>query len=383
VTIIRPAIWRRILRRLALWSGGLLGAAALILALGLALPGCSVGYVTRQSATHLRVLAAREPVDEALAGGEIPPEWVPKIETIRSAKEFGQVELGLSTEDLYETISVVRPDPTWVVTACPRDSLSPVTWWFPVAGRVAYRGYYDREDAERFADKLRGKDLDVLVRPAGAFSTLGWFSDPIRPSMLDGGEADLANLVLHEAAHRLLYIKGQTDFNESFASFVGDEGTLLYLEDRHGSHCDICRQVRDAHADARVFSGFLASVLDGLGALYAEETSREEKIRRREDLFAAARRRFETLPWQGDTYAWFPDRRLDNAVLLSLRRYEGRRDLFQDLLARCDDELSRAVAAVATRVNWKELPRRERKKSDPFQLLEAILAESTGCPAGP
>ena len=357
-----------------------MGAAILILVLGLVLPGCSVGYVTRQSVTHLRVLAARQGVDKALAGGEIPPEWAPKIEIIRSAKEFGQVELGLSTEDLYETISVVRPDPTWVVTACPRDSLAPVTWWFPVAGRVAYRGYYDREDAERFADKLRGKELDVLVRPAGAFSTLGWFSDPIRPSMLKGDEADLANLVLHEAAHRLLYIKGQTDFNESFASFVGDEGTLLYLEDRHGSDCEICRRVRDAHADARVFSGFLASVLDELEALYAEETSREEKIRRRESVFAAARQRFETLPWQGDTYAWFPDRRLDNAVLLSLRRYEGRRDLFQELLLRCDDKLSRAVAAVATRVNWKELPRRERRRSDPFQLLEAILAESPGCP---
>ena len=168
------------LRRLALWLASAVGFAVVFLAVALLLPGCSVGYVTRQSFTHMRVLAARQPVDKAIARGKVPDEWLPKLAVIADARDFGVDVLDMPADDLYRSISLVRPDPNWIVTASARDALAPVTWWFPVAGRVAYRGYYDREDAERFAAKLRKKDLDVSLRPSDAFSTLGWFADPIR-----------------------------------------------------------------------------------------------------------------------------------------------------------------------------------------------------------
>ena len=252
-------------RRLLVWGAMTLVGLVLLLGIALAVPGCAVGYVTRQSVTHLRVLAARQPVDRAIARGQVPQEWIPRIELIRDAKGFAVERLELPAEGLYETISLVRPDPTWVVTAAAKDALQPVTWWFPIVGRVAYRGYYDREDADAFAERLRRRDLDVLVQAAGAFSTLGWFSDPIRPSMLAGSGPDLVNLVLHEAAHRRLYVKGQTDFNESFASFVGDTGTLLYYRDREGEDCPTCRRVAALDADAATFSRLLKEMVDEYG----------------------------------------------------------------------------------------------------------------------
>ncbi len=360
------------LRRLGVW--GVTVAAGAILALGIALsiPGCAVGYVARQSASHLRVLASRQPVDRAIARDRVPQEWIPKIELIQDAKRFAVEHLELPAADLYETISLVRPEPTWVVTAAPRDALEPVTWWFPIVGRVAYRGYYDRQDAADFAARLRRRDLDVLVQAAGAFSTLGWFSDPIRPSMLERSGSSLVNLVLHEAAHRRLYVKGQTDFNESFASFVGDAGTLLYYRAREGEACPTCARVDALNADATAFSRFLRGVVEELEALYGGPASREEKLRLREEIFAGAQARYREMEWETRAYDGFADRALDNAVILSLVRYEGRREPFHRLLAACHGDLPRAVRGIVSRV--------EKRETDPFGQVESLAGAEPPCP---
>ncbi len=359
-----------------IWTATAAGASLL---LAILLPGCAVGYVARQSATHLRVLAARQPVDRAIADGKIPPDWLHGIETIRAAKRFGVQHLNLPAEDIYETISLVRPDPTWVVTACPRDALQPVTWWFPVAGRVAYRGYYDREDAERFADGLRRKDLDVMVRPAGAFSTLGWFADPIRPSMLRGSESYLVDLVLHEAAHRVVYIKGQTDFNEALATFVGRRGTLLFYHQREDATCPTCRKLEDRAADATTFAIFLDDLIQELTTLYDGPLAREEKLSAREEIFTAARDRARRLPSRGAGYEWFAGGELDNAVILSLRRYGGDQDLFADLLNRCGGDLPRTLNALQGRFDWEGLPRSQRRTTSPADYLRRLLSRDSGC----
>jgi predicted aminopeptidase len=359
-----------------LWLAALAGLA---LVTALLLPGCSVGYVTRQSATHLRVLSARQPVDKAIAGGDIPAAWLPRIATIRAAKQFGVERLGLPAKDLYETISLIRPGPTWIVTACPQDALHPVTWWFPVAGRVAYRGYYDREDADRFADGLRHQDLDVSVRPAAAFSTLGWFADPIRPSMLEGSAAYLVDLVLHEATHRLLYLKGETNFNESFASFVAQAGTLLYFREAGCEDDDICQRLVDDAADGATFAVFVEEVVAGLNEFYAREIPREDKISGREAFFTRARQRFRALSWRRDGHAWFADAELDNAILLSLRRYGSGQEVFADLVASCQDDLGLALAAMADRFAWSRLPRARRREVRPTAYLRELLDQGPAC----
>jgi predicted aminopeptidase len=369
---------RKLLRWLLRGTGGTALLAAVVLGAGLMIPGCPVGYVTRESANYLRILAAREPVDRAIEQGLVADEWRPKIEVLRDAKRFGAERLGLPAEDLYETISLVRPGPSWIVTACAKDSLTPVTWWFPIVGEVAYKGFYRREQAERQAERLG--DVDLLLYPVSAFSTLGWFDDPIRPSMLRRDEEDLANLVLHEAAHRVLYWKGQTDFNESFASFVGDVGAILYLEDRLGPDCEPCIRARSARADARLFSVFIEGVVERLRSLYAEPIEREEKIRHREDVFAWAKEHYREIPWEGNTYDHFLERDLDNAVILSYRRYDAGQEVFDRLLESCGGDLTAAMGFVRD-LGWPELPRVERQRLAPMKMLEERLDAGTACPS--
>jgi predicted aminopeptidase len=372
---------RRVVRWLFVGLGSASGLIAVVLGVALLIPGCSVGYVTRQSVTHLRVLAAREPLAEAIADGDIPDEWLPKIETIQDAKRFGAEELDLPTEDLYETISLAPVGPTWIVTGCPKDALTPVTWWFPFVGRVAYKGFYNKDGAERLTARLEKKGNDVQTYPTAAFSTLGWFSDPIRPSMLEGSAARLANLVLHESAHRVLYWKGQTAFNESFASFVGDVGAMRYLEARFGEDCEVCRAVLASRADAPLFGALIEATIERLEALYAEPISRDEKIRRREEVFAWAQEEHARVPWQGESYSRFPARDLDNAVILSYRRYGAGQEVFDALLARCDGDLPAAIAFVRD-LGWTDLPGRERREAGPLEYLEARLEEGADCSSG-
>ncbi len=315
--------------------------AALAIGISLLIPGCPVGYVARQSASYLRVLAARQSVDAAVASGRVPEEWRAKLEVLQDAKRFGTTILQLPAEHLYETISLAQSGPTWVVTACAKDSLTPVTWWFPVVGRVSYKGFARREHAEQQARRLG--DVDLLLYPAAAFSTLGWFRDPIRPSMLDGSDTRIANTVLHEAAHGVLYWQGQTDFNESFATFVGDAGALQYLEDRLGEDCSPCIAASHARTVSPRFSGFIQDVVERLETLYSEPISREEKILQREEVFSWAKTRYQEIPWAGDTYDYFIQRKLDNAVILSYRRYDSGQDIFHELLAYFDGDLPATI----------------------------------------
>jgi predicted aminopeptidase len=372
------AALRRTVRWIGLGVGSTAGLTLLLMGISLLIPGCSVGYVTRQSVAHLRVLAAREAIDPAIEIGKIPEEWIPKIETIRDAKKYGAEVLGLPTKDLYKKISLAPIGPTWIITASPQDALTPVTWWFPVVGRVAYKGYYNKEGAEKLAAELQAEGNDVMMYAASAFSSLGWFNDPIRPSMLKGSDQRLANLVLHESAHSYLYWKGQTDFNESFASFVGDLGAIRYLEHRQGEDCEECRRAWADRLDGPLFGELIQRTVQRLEELYAEPISREEKIRRREEVFDWARGEHGKIEWHGTAYSGFPQRELDNAILLSYRRYGSGQETFEAVLRRCAGDLGAAMGFVRD-LGWKELPRRERKTTDPLDLMEKRLAEGVLC----
>jgi len=371
---------RRAWRWVSVGAGSAAIGLAILIAVALLVPGCGVGYLCRQSAAHLKVLAAREPVADAIAAGKVPAEWLPRLDTIADAKRFGAATLGLPTAKLYETISLAKVGPTWIVTACPQDSLEPVTWWFPIVGRVPYKGDYDRAAAEKLAEQLREDGNDVQLYPASAFSSLGWFDDPIRPSMLEGDDADIANLVLHESAHRVLYWKGVTDFNESFATFVGDVGAIRYLEGRFGAGCEPCRRAQAARADAPRFADLIERTLARLRELYGEPVTRDEKLRLREEVFAWAREEHGRIAWNGEEYAGFRKRTLDNAVLLSYRRYGSGQDRFDAVLARCEGDLARAIAFVRDS-GWPELPHSVRRATPPLDYLGQKLERGDPCPA--
>ncbi len=339
------------------------------------LSGCMTGYLVKQGVAQLRVLTHRVPVEDALP--DLDEDARARIAIIQEAKTFARDTLGLPVENVYETYSGVHPDPIWNISACPKDRLEPYTWRYPLVGRLPYIGFYNREDAEKERQRLLDMDLDVMMYGAGAFSSLGWFSDPIVPSMLRYRPDTLVNVVIHESAHRYLYFRGRAEFNESFASFVGDVGAIRFFEQRDGPDHPNTRRARGLRSDARTFETFLQGVLEDLETLYADpDLSRDEKLAEREKRFHAAQEAFLQLPLETDAYARFASEPLDNARLLAMRRY-GRQALFDRLLEACHGDLGAAMAEVKA-LDPRKAPRKERRK-DLFDRLARRLDQGTAC----
>jgi predicted aminopeptidase len=196
------------------------------------LQGCFYAQAVRG---HMEVMQSRRPVDEILADPSAPADLKERLLLIQEARQFAVDELELPDNDSYTSYSDLERDyVVWNVFAAPEFSLKPKQWCFPVAGCVAYRGYFSRESAEKHAEGLRADGYDVAVGGVAAYSTLGKFADPVLSTMMRWSDAQLVATLFHELAHQLLYVKGDTQFNESFASAVADIGIRRWLVDRGG-----------------------------------------------------------------------------------------------------------------------------------------------------
>jgi len=211
------------------------GAVALAIAIGVSLliPGCGVGYVVRSAYFQAELLRARQPIEKIRASGALDETQQQKLALVADVKDYGK-EIGLDATDNYETIAWDWERKIWNLSACKPLSLKPRVWTFPIVGKVPYLGFFRTEDAEDWRTRLEEKGYETYLRTAGAYSTLGWFRDPILKPMLKWDDHRLANTVLHELAHATLWIKGSVKFNESFANFFGEQAAIQYLTSRHG-----------------------------------------------------------------------------------------------------------------------------------------------------
>lgn len=332
-------------------------AVALLLA---TLSGCaSPLYYAQAVQGEIEILAKRRPIGEVLADPVTPPEIKHRLELVRRLREFAGRELRLPADRSFHSYAdLQRPYALWNVFATPELSLEPKRWCFVVAGCVSYRGYFKRAAAERFAADLKQEGDDVYVGGVPAYSTLGWFSDPVLNTFIDRPEADLAGLLFHELAHQKLYVSGDTAFNESFATAVQLEGVSRWF-----------RQSGDmAKADAYLEKikrrdEFIRLVLRHrahLAQVYASDASDTDKR-------AAKAREFETLhddyillkeKWNG--YAgfdgWFAGGP-NNARLAAINLYSRYLAAFQELLRQQHGDFAafyRAVQKIA------RLPQAER-----------------------
>ena len=291
----------------------------LLLAIPVSLNGC---YLAHVAAGQLRLSCGSIDMKDALASDSLSDADKAKLRYIQRVRVFAERELLLADSDNYTTY---YPGPklpvTYVVTASRRDRLEPVTWWFPVAGRVAYKGYFDPEKAKEERDRLAAEGYDVYLRPALAYSTLGWFKDPILPLMLELDEGELAMLVIHELAHGTIYAAGQTDFNESLAEFIGREGAAELLMKQYGADDRRVIGLRDGIADSRLYDEFMRASALNLVELYAGspadlETARQEFFSRMRSDFLEFRGGFRT-----EGYRNAELRTLNNAVLVGHLAY--------------------------------------------------------------
>jgi predicted aminopeptidase len=298
--------------------------------------GCQVGYLFHAAAGQFRFLYHAVPVEEVLQQDSLPAAEKRRLALVSRIKDFGENELGLKKSDNYETINLRDQSPVYTVSASPKDKLALVTWWFPVVGQVPYLGFFNLEAAGRERDRLLAKDFDTFVGRAEAYSTLGWFKDPLSLNLIQGSDLNLVETILHEMTHTTLYVKGQGEFNEGLAQLIGKRGALLFFEQTFGPSHPATLEARNSITDEVLFSTFLVSLLVELDALYKDEqTPYGLKLSEREKVFARHLEKFNGVKELMRTrrFANFGQAGINNAYLMSVGLYHRHYALFETVLA--------------------------------------------------
>ena len=338
----------------------------------LALAACaSPSYYWQASKGHLGLMSERREVGEVLADPETSGELRARLELSAEILEFAERELSLPSGDSYRTFVEIGGPVTWNVVAAPEFSLQPKRWCFPVAGCVSYRGYFHREDAETFAARMSRKGWDVTIIPALAYSTLGWFDDPLLDTLLRKSDAQLAGTLFHELAHQRLYVRDSTHFNEAYASFVETSGVKRWFQSRKGDADDLERWERGRQAVAD-FDDLLRSARLELQTLYASGLPALEVKDTKRKIFETLRDRYDDLVnsgWQGQDYfsSWMAQD-LNNAALAGFSAYTGGRCAFAALLAETGQDFARFHERAAAQAGL-DAADRERWLNQPCAVI--------------
>lgn len=312
------------------------------------LAGCA-GYYLQAAAGQLALMRSRVPLEQVLADPGTPGELRRQLLVVDDALVYARAELGLGQAGSYRQYADLRrPYVVWNVFAAPEFSLEPKEWCYPVAGCAAYRGWFSEDRARSSAAELAARGNDVFVGGVAAYSTLGWFDDPVLSTMLGDDDPALAGILFHELAHQRFYVPGDTLFNEGFATLVEQAGTRRWLEAR-GDRAGLCRfALREARRTVAL--GIIARLRSELEAIYRDEAVHDEDRRaRREAAFAAARAGYaaERANWASPPWfdGWFAPG-LNNARLAALASYEDYVPGFRSLLAEAGGDLPRFYARV-------------------------------------
>jgi predicted aminopeptidase len=340
------------------------------LALSPLLSGC---YLTTQGASFLSMQFSAKSTEKLLQDTDLPEETRSFLNLVNGIKAFGQDELGLAAGKNYTTyVSLDRSWVALVVQAAPELSLDPWLWNYPVVGRLPYKGFYREENARKEAERLKEKKLDVIIRPVDAFSTLGFFKDPLYSFMEDYSEYELARLILHEETHATLFLKKQANFNEEFASFVGDAAALAYMQWKYGDTAEAQERERIASsaADTETFRRDILEIASRLRPLYGDDSlSDDEKKSQKNEIISRFQTEFRDsypMRYMTDNYRGFADIQINNAYISLYLLYGERQDNFSALYAGYDRDLAGFIAAVVREM--KNAPR----NSDPWQILEGM-----------
>lgn len=335
-------------------SAGGMRRAFPLLAMGLLfVSGCvsQVGYLAKQGGYLLRYGSGARPVDAVIADPATPADTRAFLERVRDIKGFAVRELGLSNNENYTKYKVIDRDHLVdVVQACDAASFEAYTWDYPFLGRMPYRGYYERPDADAEAARLKKLGFDVIVRRVDAFSTLGFTKDPVY-SFLEGySPFQIASVIIHEQTHATLFLKGQSEFNEEMASFVGDEGAFEWLKETYGEDSPEYRDAVDSQADADQFISLLHGLSVRLKAVYDMPITREEKLARKAEMideFTRGLAAGEEPRFRSDKYAHLEKLKLNNAYLSLYSLYTDDVPLLRDwFVMRCGSSLRTFMASM-------------------------------------
>jgi len=312
------------------------------------LSGC---YLMQAATGQYRVLHARVPIDRLIAAPGTEPQLRARLTEVLAAREFASRELGLPDNQSYRSYADIhREFVVWNVVAAPEFSLQPQRWCFPIAGCVAYRGYFHERQARALALTLEARGFDVVVEGVPAYSTLGKFADPVLSSMLRYDDEDLAATIFHELAHQLLYVPNDSAFNEAFAVTVEEEGLTRWLE-HQGAAARLARWRTEQQHETALLA-LLLPARARLAALYASAAPEAQMRAGKRRIFAELAGDIRALERrEGTRYGVYDEwmaRGLNNAQLASIATYYACVPGFKRLLAAQQGDLPRFYAAVRT-----------------------------------
>jgi predicted aminopeptidase len=342
---------------------GLLAIAAVVGALWL-ISAPTACYLSRGAWEEAKILSRRQPIAEVIQRPATPSEVRQKLKVVLAAREYAKDSLKLRAKDSFTTYSRLDHDTlVLVVSAAYRDTLKPYTWWFPIVGRVPYKGYFDFAAAQRDARKLYDDGFDVYVRPSDAFSTLGFFNDPLLNTTLRADSLTLANTVIHELTHNTFYAAGQAPFNESFAMFVGARGAAAFFRSRGQESA--ARRVEAEWQDDKLLARFWTRVINSLDSAYAAHPdSKAARIAARDTVYARTRTALvnEIAPQFKTINPVYAQRvTLNNAALLARRVYATDLDVFDRVYEKEHGDMKRTIGRIISLA--------KADKAKPFEAL--------------
>jgi predicted aminopeptidase len=347
-------------------------------ALGLllvALSGCQTFSFYRQAIKgQYQLLAHQEKIDKLIADPQTPARLKQKLQLLERLRLFAEKDLKLPVNGHYKKyVDVHRPFVVWNVEAAPEFSMVPKGWWYPLVGRLEYRGYFSEQAARDYAERLKKKGYDVFVGGVEAYSTLGWFKDPILNTFIFNPEPELAETIFHELGHQRVFARSDKDFNEAFATTVGQEGARRWLgsgtdtavQDHYAAELKRTREFADLIMQTRLrLETLFGDARDEDGKVKAAPkpngTPRQELRRQKAALLDRLRQEYTTLKakWGGDTQydEWFA-RELNNAKLNSVAAYYDLVPGFEYLLKLNGGDLEKFYDAAERLANK---PKKER-----------------------
>jgi predicted aminopeptidase len=347
-------------------SARLVVLAAVVILVALSLSSC---WYAKQASYFLSERAKAQPVGTVRSNPAVTASVLKFLDTVDQIRDFSITGIGLAPTKNYTRFVTLEKDYVAdVVSACASDSFERHYWHYPVLGNLPYKGFYDKTDAQKEAANLKKAGLDVIVRPVEAFSSLGYFTDPLYSFMVQYSEDVLAELIIHESAHATLFIKGADQFNEEFATFVGRKGAERYLEERYGPNSSQISDRQARSADGMAFVAFLKETAILLDAVYLDHSiTKDEMLRKKafiiqlraETYKAEAEARFSS-----GNYRNFDMASINNAFIDMYRLYEEDLALYEDWFGRvAGGSLQEFIATL------KELAARAKKD------IKLVMAE--------
>jgi predicted aminopeptidase len=348
----------------------------LLAAFALSLGGCaSMGYYGQAIGGQMSVMSRAKPISRLLEDPDLAPDLRQRLMRVQVIRDYASRELALPDNDSYRRYAdLERPYALWNIFATPEFSLKSKRWCYPIAGCMSYRSYYSQADAEREAQQLREQGFDVHVGGVTAYSTSGWFDDPVLNTMIRYPEPELAGTVFHELAHETVLVAGDTAFNESFATTVEREGVRRWLASNNApSEYPLYLARSRRHAD---FVALIMRYRPQLEALYSSTTTDDVKRSRKKQILQTLRADYTTLKTAWDGYSGY-DRwieNLNNAKFLSIGLYHGHVRAFEALLARHGGDLPQFYRAA------KKLAKMGHAERDQQLARLAVEVETAAAP---